>query len=68
MPSRVYPSLASSRASIKQIIILAVFCSLAIAAIILRISSRIFKGKKYELNDHAAFLALLFTTALAIVN
>jgi hypothetical protein len=68
MSSRVYPSLASSQAGIKQVVVLAVFYPFAIAAIVLRIISRRIKGKSLALNDYAALLALLFTTAQAVIG
>jgi hypothetical protein len=67
MSGRVYPSLASSQPGRKDIVILAIFYPLAVAAIVLRVSSRSIKGQALKFNDFAAFLALLCTTALAAV-
>jgi hypothetical protein len=68
MASRVYPSLASSPDGIKEIVVLAVFYPLSVAAIVLRVGSRFIKRKRLELNDYAALLALLLTSGLAVVN
>jgi hypothetical protein len=67
MSNRVYASLASSQPGKKDIVILAVFYPLAVAAIVLRITSRSIKGHALKFNDYAAFLALLCTTGLAAI-
>ncbi|MCJ1317914.1 hypothetical protein MMC15_003241 [Xylographa vitiligo] len=60
-----YPALWDSQPGIKVIVLSAVFESLAIVAVILRLWSRRIQGAVLVLNDFAILAALLFTTGLA---
>lgn len=53
---------------VKLLVLVSVFWALAILAVVLRVWARVLKRQRIVFNDWSAFVALIFTSGLAICN
>ncbi|KAF2827280.1 hypothetical protein CC86DRAFT_466080 [Ophiobolus disseminans] len=67
MGDKDYPPLHASQAGTKETVVAICFITLAFAAVILRIWSRVLKAKRLALNDYAVLMALICSCGTASI-